>query len=91
MGHVELVCMNLVSALQKYEYFEQPVNEAFKTVKHHKQVIFPFTISQANVVAITKLRTGRSEVRNSARKILSSPKRPDCLYSIGDGGCFPGL
>jgi hypothetical protein len=39
--HVELVRMYLVFTLQKYGYFEQPENEAFKTIKHHKVSTIP--------------------------------------------------
>jgi hypothetical protein len=35
------VCVYLVFTLQKYRYFERPVNEAFKTVKHHKVSAVP--------------------------------------------------
>jgi len=48
-----------------------------------KKVLFQFSISQVNVVGITRLRTGGTEVRNPAGKVLSSPKRSDCLYSMG--------
>ena len=44
MRHVQFVCVYLVFTLPKYRYFERPVNEAFKTVKHHKVSVFFFNV-----------------------------------------------